>query len=196
MTWRQWRWGAVFAACVLVGTLSYLPRVAAVPELQRATLPPTWTPTPTHTAMPSRTPTLTPTITPTLTAEEVCAGFLVLGIPDNGFSYPLERGRFEVILATELPNSVIRALFRHRLTGENIGGQIEGAPSTVLSFPINRLPHPGLYDWTIALVDANAQTVCSQSGYFFVRLPGTATPIPSPSATPNIVYIVVTATPE
>jgi len=137
------------------------------------TLPPTWTPTFTPTSLP---PTLTPTITPTpspiptSSAESICAGFKLLDEFDSGKPFPWD-GAIAFYMSSDAPEVVIRFVAIHRSTGENQGAQFPGGQTIIAELPINLLPHPGLYDWTLSVYSETFGDLCEREGTFVVLRP-------------------------
>jgi hypothetical protein len=163
----------------------------------RPTLPPTWTPTFTPTATDTPTITPTPSITPTLTATEACERFQANTlIPEK--RYYAYTDTFSLIFGTDIPAVTADFIAAHRVGTEAVGlFDIERVDINTINIPINVLPRHGLYDWSLALVDADERVLCERSGVFIAGFPVTHTPttLPGPpTQTPFV--IVVTATPS
>jgi len=171
-------------ACRTAPPSTPAPSITPLPTtIIRGTLPPTWTPTNTNTPLPpSETNTPHPTLTPTATLgpDNICDGFdLYFPFPngdrfgwDKVVPYTIQSGRTDVVIQLQIV---------HRRTGEQVGGEIPGGQFAILQMPVNILPHPGLYDWTITVHSDELGDFCAQEGYFFA-LP----PTEQPEATPDV----------
>ena len=158
------------------------PTITATP-LVRSTLPPTWTPTASPSpAPPSATPTATHTLTPqpTLSPDEICAGFEVLYEIPPGARYDWDK-IIPLLFTLESPDVTARFLAVHRATGENQGLEIPGGQSFVFEFPVNWLPRPGVYDWTLGVHSPAYGDICTRSGTLTAVQPWLGA---APSATP------------
>lgn len=140
-----------------------------------------------------------PTPTATLTADEACEAFIVVDDQGAGASYP-HTANFDLFIGTTVPDTTMRFLARHRLTALAVGvDAIEPVPLTSITVPMTALPRPGLYDWTMTLLNSDGEALCERGGYFFAGREEWITPtieVPTSDTTPTVIYIVVTATPE
>jgi hypothetical protein len=173
-----------------------------VGTLSRATLPPTWTPT--ATPSPTQTPTLsearTPTpVTPTLSesqtpapapdAAELCDSFVVNAPIPYGYPFAWD-ATIRLILGTpltavreggRLDSLVVRFLAMNPLSGKNQGVQIPAGQVIMLEFPVNQLPAPGVYVWTVSIHGDTIGDRCVHRGLFFAVPPdAAATPAAAP----------------
>jgi len=65
----------------------------------------------------------------------------------------------------------------HRLSGKNLGFEAPGGQGIILTLPMNRLPQPGLYDWTMTVFSPAFGSPCpGLKGYFIVGQPEWVTP--------------------
>lgn len=149
--------------------------------LVRATLPPTWTETPTP--LPTLTPTPTPitptaTLTPVPSLDELCASFSVDAAFEDGHTFRWNES-IAVLFGTTLsavrdPATqavvplTVRWLATHALSGENLGVELQGGELFGMELPVNRLPRPGYYGWSVAIYGDGIGEQCKQGGYFFV----------------------------
>jgi hypothetical protein len=62
----------------------------------------------------------------------------------------------------------VRWLATHRQSGENLGLEVSGGQLFGMELPVSCLPHPGFYDWTVAVYSAVIGERCAHSGTFFV----------------------------
>jgi hypothetical protein len=163
----------VCAACSSAVTPSPIPVTRTPPFTPiRATFPPTWTPTDTGTPYPpTETNTPAPTLPPTATIgpeqiEEICDNFTFTREFDDGENFGWDKV-IGFIVETQRTDVVVRFLAVHRATGDNQGVQLPGGQLVLVELPVNLLPSPGIYDWTISVHHNLAGDFCTQSGYFF-----------------------------
>jgi hypothetical protein len=62
----------------------------------------------------------------------------------------------------------VRWLATHRLSGENLGVELAGGELFGMELPVNRLPRPGYYQWSVAVYGNAIGEQCKREGYFFV----------------------------
>jgi hypothetical protein len=192
MTQLYRRGGILLALLALVNIINSI-TIVPTASAQRPTLPPTWTPTFTPTATDTPTVTPTPTTTPTRSPDDICAGFIVGDDRGSGASYPYN-SNFSLLIGTDTEDATMRFFARHRLSETGVGvDEIPPVPLTMLTLPMTALPRPGLYDWTMTLLDGDGEILCEREGYFFAQRPELLT-LQAPTATP--ITVVVTATPE
>ena len=153
-----------------------------VGTLVRATLPPTWTQTPTLPPTATFTPTpITPTatLTPLPRLSELCDTFAVSTGFEDGHVFQWD-GTITMLFGTtvmtvaepgnETPVPItVRWLATERESGENIGAELAGGEIFAMELPVNRLPRPGTYDWTVGVYGSGGDAQCVHTGTFVVN---------------------------
>lgn len=152
--------------------------------LIRATLPPSWTPTFTPTASDTWTPTpITPTatLTPVPQLTDLCASLVVQPEFVQGHTFQwndtitlIYGSPLTSVSASDQGTPVpirVRFLALHVQSGENLGVQLDGGQTFAMQLPVNRLPHPGYYRWTVTIYGDGIGDRCPHTGSFFVAAP-------------------------
>lgn len=166
-----------------------------VGTVSRATLPPTWTET--ATPSPTQTPTATPTLseaqtpTPAPDAATLCDSFVANAPIPYGYAFAWG-ATIRMILGTPLTavrddngavddSLVVRFLATNPLSGKNQGVQIPAGQEIMLEFPVDQLPAPGVYVWTVSVHGDSIGDRCVHGGLFFAAPPeAAATPTAAP----------------